>query len=95
MAIGNDRVQVIKQESAALGGDGADAREYDAPIDAQEDAIECAGVYLQDATNRDEEVYLARDGNDMIFRDANNTSQRTLSELVDRGYRRHFMFMGA
>ncbi len=100
MAIGPDRVQVIKRESAALGGDAADDSEFEAPIEAQEDALECAGVYLQDAANRDEQVYVAREGDDMIFRDKNNTTPLTLTQLntgaaVDRAFRRHFLFMGA
>lgn len=97
MAIGPDRVQVLKQESAALGGDGADDVPYPAPINSQQDAIETAGLYLQDATNRDENVYIERAGGDMQFRDANNPTPVTLSSLVpviDRAWRRHFMLMG-
>lgn len=82
MAIGTDRVQVIKQESATLGGDSADERSYEAPIDPQEDALESAGLFVQDASNRDEDVYIARDGDDLIFRDRNNTTPRKLSELT-------------
>lgn len=85
MAIGPDRVQVLKQESSSLGGDSADDRDYPAPIAAQEDAIECAGLYLQDAGNRDESVYIERNGNDMRFRDVNNPTPVTLSSMMSGG----------
>lgn len=67
-----DRVQVLKQESAALGGDSADTAPWPAPIDPQEDAIESAGLYLQDASNRDTNVFITRAGNDMSFTDVSN-----------------------
>jgi hypothetical protein len=77
-----DRVQVLKQESAALGGDAADEVVYPDPIEPQEDAIEAAGVYFQDASNRDETTLIDRSGNDMRFKDGNNTSYVTLSDLL-------------
>jgi len=77
-----DRVQVVKQESAALGGDAADEAPYDSPIDPQEDAIEAAGVYLQDPSNRDEDVLVTRDGDDMTFKDVSNPAEVTLSDLI-------------
>jgi len=84
MAVGDDRVQLMKQESSALGGDDTDIGEYrqPLPISPQEDAIESAGLYLQDASNRDEEVYVEREGDDMRFRDKNNTSPVTLTALL-------------
>lgn len=82
MAIGPDRVQLLKQESSALGGDAADDLPYSVPIDPQEDALECAGVYLQDASNRDEAVYVARAGDDMVFRDKVQTTPVTLTDLL-------------
>lgn len=69
MAVGPDRVQVIKRESAALGGDGADDADYLQPLTPQEDALECAGVYLQDAVARDENVFLARDNGRIVAKD--------------------------
>ncbi len=84
MAIGPDRVQVLKVESAPLGGDAADDIEpygQDAPIEPQEDALECAGVYMQDASARDEQVYVGRSSDDMCFRDVNNSTPLTLSQL--------------
>ena len=82
MAVGDDRVQVLKQESTALGGDDADVGIYaqPEPIDPQEDALESAGIYFQDSSNRDETTYIGRNGNDMCFKDSNN-SELTLSQL--------------
>ncbi len=78
---GTDRVQVVKRESAALGGNAAEDLPFDAPIDPQEDALECAGVYLQDASNRDQNIYVDRAGSDLRFRDLNNTTPLTLSRV--------------
>lgn len=82
MALGTDRVQVLKQESSALGGNASDAVDYPTPIKPQEDVLESAGVFLQDASNRDESVYIARNGSDVVFRDVSNPTERTLSELL-------------
>lgn len=80
-----DRVQVIKQESSALGGDDADVSpDLNAPIQPQEDALEAAGLYLQDAGNRDETTLISRAGNDMLFKDGNNPTAKTLTEVLDR-----------
>jgi len=77
-----DRVQLVKQESAALGGDGAEEVPYDSPIEPQEDAIEVAGVYYQDASNRDENVLTWREDDDMMFKDVSNPSGYTLTQLA-------------
>lgn len=77
-----DRVQVLKRETAGLGGDAADEQPWDAPIEPQEDAVEAAGVYLQDASNRDESTLVARSGDDMTFKDVNNPTEKTLTELL-------------
>lgn len=77
-----DRVQVIKQESAALGGDPADEQPWNEPIEPQEDAIEAAGVYLQDGSNRDESTLVNRAGLDMLFKDGNNPTTKTLSQML-------------
>jgi hypothetical protein len=100
MAVGTDKVQVLKRESSALGGNPADDVDYPTPLNAQTDALEAAGVYLQDALNRDAAVYIARAGDDLVLRDVNNTTPVTLTSLVtgtpvvDRAFRRHFLFMG-
>ena len=95
-----DRVQVIKQEWSDLGGDVNDEDEFGgSPIEPQEDAVEAAGVYLQDASNRDETTLIARSGNDMTFKDSNNTTV-TLTQLLEGSgevalsWRRHFLLMG-
>jgi len=77
-----DRVQVIKQESGALGGNPDDEVPWNEPIKPQEDAIEVAGVYLQDGENRDETTLLSRLGLDMLFKDGNNPTAKTLTELL-------------
>lgn len=77
-----DRVQVLKRESVAGGGDAADEAPWDAPIEPQEDAVEAAGVYLQDASNRDESTLIARAGDDMTFKDVNNPTAKTLTDLL-------------
>jgi len=79
-----DRVQVMKRESTALGGDDADASPWPEPISPQEDAIECRRLYLQDESNRDEAVYVDRDGDDMVFVDPATPEARTLSSLLTR-----------
>jgi hypothetical protein len=86
VAIGPDRVQVIKRESSALGGDGADDVDYFEPISAQEDAIECAGIYLQDGSNRDETVWIERDGTNLRFVDGANPGGFSLSRLAEVPY---------
>ena len=81
MAIGTDRVQLLKDESAALGGNAADAVPYPAPIEPQEDAIETCGVYIQDENNRDETTFIERVGTSLRFVDGDNPTGRSLSEL--------------
>jgi hypothetical protein len=77
-----DRVQVLKRESAALGGDAADETPFDSPIEPQEDAIEAAGIYLQDAANRDETTLVQRVGDDIVLKDVSNPAGKTLSDLI-------------
>lgn len=62
-----DRVQVLKTESAENGGDQSEFQPYPTPIQPQEDMIECAGVYLQDSNNRDENIFISRLGNSIVF----------------------------
>ena len=78
---GTDRVQVVKRESAALGGNAADDVPFDAPLSPQQDALESAGIYLQDVSNRDQNVYVDRSGTDLRLRDQNVTTPITLSQL--------------
>jgi len=99
MAAPTDRVQLLKQESTALGGQDADSCDYPVPINSQQDAPEVMGVFFQDASNRDETTYIARAGNNMVFRDVATGAEVTLATLiggaaVDPGFRRHFLVMG-
>ena len=77
-----DRVQLLKQESGELGGDPFDTVPYPDPIEPQEDAIEVAGVYIQDPSNRDESTLISRSGNDMQFQDGSNPAPVTLTQLL-------------
>lgn len=77
-----DRVQVLKRESASGGGDATDTQPWDEPIEAQEDAVEAAGVFLQDPSNYDEKVLISRSGNNMTFKDGINPSAVTLTDLL-------------
>lgn len=80
-----ERVQVYKHESTAEGGQ--DAQDYPFPtvIMPQEDALESAGLYIQDGSNRDLAVLIKRAGNDMSFTDPSNgtLTLAQLSKLYD------------
>jgi len=54
------------------------------PINPHEDRIEAAGLFLQDATHRDETSLIWRDGDNIKFKD-NTTSEKTLAELAAGG----------
>lgn len=80
-----DKVQLIKQESTAGGGDPADNNDFytEAPLDPTEDAPEVQGVFFQDTVNaNDEAVYISRDGDDMIFKDKAVSTEVTLTDLL-------------
>lgn len=79
-----DRVQLLKQESTALGGDDADVVEWGAtPLDPLEDAPEVRGIFYQPSGGpKDELVYTTRDAfGNLVFKDANNV-EKTLSDLT-------------
>ena len=82
MALPTDRVQLSKRETTALGGDDTDAFPYEVPIEPQQDAIESAGLYFQDASNRDETTLIWREGNDLKFKDGNNSGGLPLSYVT-------------
>ena len=68
---GVDRVQLEKQESAAGGGDAADADPFlRSPLEPNEDAPEVRGVYFQKATGSDELALIWRDGDNIKAKDA-------------------------
>jgi len=77
-----DRVQSVVFESAAKGGDAADNFISPAELDPQEDALEAAGYIVQDATNRDEAVFIDRNGNDLRFFDISNPAGVTLTDVI-------------
>jgi len=75
MTIGPNRVQVLKQESAANGGDAADESVQDRPIEPLEDALECAGFYLQaPSETRNQTVGGYRDGGEFYLFDQKLTA---------------------
>lgn len=88
MAIGPDRIQVYKSESTAQGGSDLDSGPYGGPvaINPQEDAIEAAGFYLNDESNRDENVAVFRHGADLKFKDENNPAGLSLTALAGGGF---------
>jgi len=101
---GLDIVQLIKQEWASLGGDSEDEAPYETPIEPLEDGIEVAAIFLVESgdSRPSRAIAIWKDGNNMRFRDANQTgSGKTLTELVggesaaDPAWRRHFLLMGA
>ena len=85
-----ERVQVIKQESTALGGDDADSGPaFQYPIDPFEDVIEAAGFELQEPDDvtrtRDNDVIISRATGEMTFKDQVVTSAVTLTDLLATG----------
>lgn len=78
-----DRVHPLKLEDPATGGDQID--QFPTELNPLEDHIECAGLVLDDALNRDEAVRVYRDGDNMTFMDVNNPTPSTLSDLLLNG----------
>jgi len=74
-----DRVKPLKLESSDTGGVEND--EFPTSLDPSEDFVECAGVVLDDATHEDESTVIWRDDEDLKFKDGNNPSGFTLTEL--------------
>jgi len=82
-----DKVQLIKQESTAGGGDPTDNDELylESPLDPTEDAPEVQGVFFQDkggGQSNDENVYITRDGDDLVFNDKTVASEVILNDLL-------------
>lgn len=75
-----DRVQPLKIESPTSGGTQTDL--FPTSVNVQEDYLECAGLAVQDADNRDETTLIYRDGYDLMFQDVNNPVAYTLTELA-------------
>lgn len=64
-----ERVQPYKSESTAAGGSDAEAAPYPVLIKPQSEALDSAGLYLQDLSNYDYAVTVTRSGNDLVFTD--------------------------
>jgi hypothetical protein len=73
-----ERVQPYKSESTAAGGSDAEAAPYPVLIKPQSEAIDAAGIYLQDLANYDYNVLISRSANDLVFTDV-TTGALTLS----------------
>lgn len=81
-----DKVQIYKRESTAGGGDPSDNDDFytESPLVPSEDAPEVQGVFFQDVEGgqpNDEDVYISRNGNDLIFRDKAVGAEVKLSDL--------------
>jgi len=74
-----DRVQPLKFEDPATGGDETD--QFPTALDPHEDHVELAGLVFDDATHRDETTRVWRDGDDLRLKDVNNSDAPTLTDL--------------
>jgi len=76
-----DRVKPLKFESPDSGGTELD--EFQTSLDPSEDHLDARGVFIQNDTSDDEAVHVTRDaGGNMQFKDAQNTTYKTLTELL-------------
>lgn len=75
-----DRVKPLKMESVASGGDTDD--EVPTGLDPRHDYMEAAGLVLDDHDNVDESTVVWRSGQDMKFKDGNNPSGYSLTDLA-------------
>ena len=78
-----DRVKPLKLESADTGGTQDDA--FPTSVNQYQDYIEARGLVLADATHSDETTVIAREDADMLFKDGNNTTYVTLTQLLGGG----------
>lgn len=78
-----DRVQPLKLEDTSTGGEELD--QFPTGLNPQEDHVECAGIVLDDSSNRDEAVRVWRVGNDLTFKDVTNPVAKTLADLLAGG----------
>jgi hypothetical protein len=75
-----DRVQPLKLEDTSSGGDSTDL--FPTCVDRNSDYIDSRGLAVQDGTSNDETTVLGRSGSDMIFKDVNNPTFVTLTQLL-------------
>lgn len=78
-----DRVKPLKLESADTGGTQDDA--FPTSVNQYQDYVEARGLVLADATRSDETTVIARENADMLFKDGNNTTYVTLTQLLGGG----------
>src|SRR5882757_9027062 len=81
-----DRVRLLKQESAATGGNGADDVEWlNTPGNPNQDAPDVRGVYLQNDTSNDTTAVITRDASNNITLTDSIAGTWTLSQLSASG----------
>ena len=78
-----DRVKPLKIESTDTGGDENDA--FPTSLDPQEDYVEARGIVLDDSSHADESTVIWRDDTNLKFKDGENSSGFTLTELAAGG----------
>ncbi|HWV38861.1 MAG TPA: hypothetical protein VN033_10345, partial [Vulgatibacter sp.] len=83
----NDRVRPYKAETAATGGTASDDRPYPRVLDPQRDALDAAGLFMQQVGSADRNVAIWREGHLMHFRDQSMApgASVTLSQLAAGG----------
>ena len=86
----SDRVNPLKLESAAEGGDAADDNlGLPAKLNPEEDAVAVAGLFYGESGNdgQDKLVTSYREGDEMFFEDTNNAGagRKSLSDLATAG----------
>jgi len=90
MAKPSDRVNPLKLESAAEGGDAGDENlGHPAKLNPEEDAMAAAGVYFGEPgkDGSDKLVGVYREYDEMVFEDTNNAGggKKTLTDLLAGG----------
>jgi len=78
-----DRVKPLKLESTDTGGDEDD--EFPTSLDPHEDFVELRGLVFDTDTVADETTVISRDEDDLTFKDTNNPSGYTLTQLAAVG----------
>lgn len=74
-----DKVKPLKLESTDTGGEEND--EFPTSLDPHEDFIELRGLVFDTDTVADDSTVITRDGDDLTFKDTNNPTPTTLTEL--------------
>lgn len=84
MAAPTDRVQVLKQESAAGGGNPADDDPFlNSPIDETEDALSAAGLFIQEQGGpADEDAGIWREGGILKAKDTGHATINLLDSAA-------------